>query len=110
MSGETCLQCGQSREQVRSQRTICGIEGGYEYTELIAEWPRHRWADWRDSDLARFNIKESAYAEYRRCLVADFQWANCEDTLQGHAFAKADWPDMGVKKGQCIDCGKKGEA
>lgn len=106
---ETCLHCGQSRAQVRAGGTICGIEGGYEYRELEAEWPRHRWKPWSDRELRRFGIGEWAYEEYRRCLVEDFQWVACVHTDRGHVWASEGSEEYGIKQGQCWDCGKMRE-
>lgn len=113
MSGlpvDTCLQCEQSRAEVKANDTICGIEGGYEYVELEAEWPRHHWRDWSNAELDVMAwIKPERYSDYRRARLADLQYAHCEDTIRGHKplLEAPDKDDYfwGMKKGQCVECG-----
>lgn len=100
---DTCLQCEQTREGVKRDETICGIEGGYEYRELEAEWPRHHWRDWSDREL-KFYLKPEAFDKYRRSPLSWLQYADCEDTLRGHNFSKEDLPEYGIKKGVCWEC------
>jgi hypothetical protein len=105
-----CLQCGETKFSLKAQRIImCAIEGGYEYREIEAEWPRHRWADWRDDELDRMGIRPEAYEKHRRSDVFNLQWAGCEDTKRGHVLAtkESDWADFGCRIGQCISCGKR---
>lgn len=109
MSGldkDVCLQCEQSRAEVKAKETICGIVSGYEYQELEAEWPRHHWRDWSDKELERAWILPERYDEYRRVRLVDLQYADCEHTLSGHHYPKKDDPEWGLKVDQCIDCGK----
>lgn len=109
MSGEApeleCLHCGQTKAQIKRDQTICGIEGGYEYVELIAEWPRHRWVDWTDKELTRYGIRPEAFAKYRRQPITQFEYVDCADTIRGHNLATEPFPDMGIKPGQCWNCG-----
>ncbi len=108
MSGlpvDTCLQCEQSRAEVKAKDTICGIVSGYEYVELDHEWPRHHWRGWADSELS--TIKPEVRGDYRRARLVDIQYADCEDTVSGHRPAEQDDPDWGLEQGRCVDCGKK---
>lgn len=112
MSARECLHCGENEAVVIAVRrkdgyTLgCGVESnteaGYDYEELSE---RHRWADWRDSDLARFGVKPEAFEKHRR--TQDFAWGiACEDTVRGHTPAEKDDAEFGMKKGQCWACGK----
>lgn len=109
MSERACLQCGQTPSQIKRDQTICGIEEGYEYRELAYEWPKHRWADWTDTELARNGIKPEAFDRHRRTDALTFQWIACVDRVRGHTPAKADDTDWGVRVGQCYDCGHQAE-
>ena len=105
-----CLQCEQSREEVRVNQTICGIEEGYEYKELVVEWPRHHWRDWSDAELKQAGIKPDFFGEYRRWSALCFQYVACDHTERGHDFATEDiyWGDtMAVPKGVCRLCDAK---
>lgn len=105
-----CLQCEQSREEVKANNTICGIEEVYEYRELVAEWPRHHWRDWSDAELKRAGIKPEFFGEHRRDSISQLPYAACEHLERGHDFPKEDiyWGDMIVhRKGVCQQCGKK---
>jgi len=102
-----CLHCGQTNAQIKIEQTICGIEGGYEYRELEYEWARHRWADWRDAELATQGVKPGAFDKHRRTPALSLQWIGCEDTVRGHAPATAkDVPDLATRIGQCVLCGR----
>lgn len=103
-----CLHCDQTKAQVRRDNTICGIEGGYEYRELEAEWPHHRWADWTDRELDSAGVKPEAFDRHRRTLALDFQWIGCDDTVRGHrpSSRSTDLADFGTRPGQCILCGQ----
>lgn len=102
-----CLRCDQTKAQIRRDETMCGIEGGYEYRELVAEWPRHRWADWTDRELALMGVKPEAFDKHRRTPAMDFQWIGCDDTVRGHIPSNrpTDLADFGTRPGQCIKCG-----
>ena len=109
----SCLQCGQSREEVRINQTICGIEEGYEYRELIAEWPRHHWRDWSDAELRRSGIKPEFFSEYRRWSISSLPYAACDHTERGHMFPTEDvyfGEYLLDPKGVCYMCGAKTEA
>ena len=83
---KTCLQCGETRESLkRDGIVLCGVMSGGEVPELDYEWPRHRWADWTDAQLARFGIKSEAFDRHRRTTAFTMQWVPCDDTVAGHA-------------------------
>lgn len=100
---DTCLQCEQTKAQVRANDTICGIEEGYEYRELEAEWPQHHWRDWNDAELTP--IKPEYQHLYRRARLPSIQYAPCEHRTRGHNPAKATMREFLVFAGHCTDCG-----
>lgn len=102
---DTCLQCGQTRAQVKEKRTICATVGGYKYVEIMDEWPKHHWRDWSDEELGSINPEHRGL--YRRADLHEIQYAACEHTPRGHNLATATMRDYGVVAGQCIDCGQK---
>ena len=105
-----CLQCEQSREEVRIHQTICGIEEGYEYRELVAEWPRHHWRDWSDAELKQAGIRPEFFNEYRRCSALILPYAACDHLERGHHFSTKDiyFGDcIMYPKDVCRDCGAK---
>lgn len=110
---DTCLQCEQSREEVSVNETICGIEEGYEYRELVAEWPRHHWRDWSDAELRRGGIKPEFFDLYRREPISTLQYVACDHHERGHVFPKEDayfGEYLLNEKNVCMACGKrKGE-
>jgi hypothetical protein len=100
---DTCLQCEQTRAEVKANETICGIEGGYEYRELEAEWPRHHWRDWSDVELSLINPE---YRDlYRRATISTLGYAPCEHRTRGHSPARGTDHEYGLIAGHCIDCG-----
>lgn len=102
-----CLQCGETKASIKAQGIVlCGIMSGYEQPELAYEFPTHRWADWRDTDLKGFDVKPEAYDKHRRTDALTFQWIACDDTMRGHVIAEADDTEFGMKVGQCWRCGK----
>jgi len=107
---DTCLQCEQTRVEVKGNDTICGIAGGYEYVELVAEWDAHHWRDWSDKELASTAIRPEFYEVYRRVSASYFEWVACEHSTFGHQVVKEDDPDYGVKAGDCFRCGKTCES
>lgn len=104
-----CLHCGETKASLKRQGIdMCGIEGGYEYRELEHEWPRHRWVDWTNAELARFGVKPEAYDRHRRTDSLTFQYIACDDTVRGHAPQReVEDIDWGLVLGQCILCGRK---
>jgi hypothetical protein len=114
MAERACLNCGETPTSIKRQRIVlCGSVEGYETPELTEEWPRHRWADWRDADLAGFGVKPEAYDRHRRTRTMTFQWIACEDTIRGHVLSDGSDEDREMYSavaGQCIACGKKNAA
>lgn len=108
MNAIRCLHCDQTRAQIKTNNTICGTETGYEYIELDEEWPRHRWGNWTDKNLAGFGILPDAFDRYRRIQITQVQWIGCADTTTGHAYAREDneWGDL---KDRCFGCGRHKE-
>lgn len=108
MADRECLHCGETPSSIKRQGIVlCGIVSGYYEPELSEEWPSHRWADWRDAELARFGVLPEAFERHRRTPEMHFQWIACEDTVRGHCPAKAeDVGFMADRVGQCVLCGK----
>lgn len=105
LSQDTCLQCEQTRAGVKRDETFCGIESGYEYIELEAEWPRHHWRNWSNRELDGAGIKPEARERYRRVPLSSLPYAACGDRIRGHnRIAKTD-PELMFVAGQCWDCG-----
>lgn len=102
---DTCLQCEQTREEVKRNDTICGIEGGYECIELIAEWDRHHWRDWSDTELLSFGILPKFFDQHRRDSASSMECAPCEHTKYGHSYAGPTDIDLGIPADECIRCG-----
>lgn len=101
----TCLQCEQTREEVRREGTICGIEDGYEYRELVAEWPRHHWRDWSDAELR--DISEHRRALLRRAPTGEVKWAEIESICdrEGHRTPPVeDADELWCPPGRCVRC------
>lgn len=107
MAERQCLQCGETRESLRQNRiVVCGIMSGGETPELAEEFPRHRWADWTDRELASFGVKPEAFDRHRRTDALTFQWIACDDTVRGHHPVEKDDPEWGLRAGQCFLCGQ----
>ena len=106
----SCLQCGETPTSIYRQGIVlCGIVGGYEYRELEVEWPRHRWADWTDGELARLGVVQAAYDRHRRTPAMHFEWIAFEDTLHGHSWVETEeeaefWE---LEIGRCAGCGAR---
>lgn len=101
-----CLQCGQTRTEVKENKTFCATVDYFGHTDQ--DWDRHRWADCSDRELDRAGIKPEAYEKHRRTNVNTLTWVDCDDTKRGHAPADEEavggmWAD---RVGQCIYCGK----
>ena len=108
MSAEpACLHCDQTRATIRSRNSICGTETGYEVIELDEEWPRHRWTDWTDKNLAGFGIVPEAFSRHRRTQITQMQWVACVDTTRGHYYPVADDAEMDMSVGRCYACGHR---
>ena len=80
-----CLHCEQTKAEIKRDQTICGLVSGYEYQELTDEWPRHRWAGWKDRELPNI-LRPEFYDQYRRTPVTHFEWLPCEHTTIGHKY------------------------
>jgi|SRR6185437_6270918 len=108
MSARECLNCGETPSSLKQNGIVlCGIEEGYEYRELAYEFPRHRWVDWKDAELAKAGIRPEAFDKHRRTPMMHLQWVGCDDTVRGHIAAKPE--DVGLfadREGQCILCGR----
>ena len=98
---DSCLQCGQTREQVKANGTYCATVD--HYGECQDGWPRHRWRDWSDAELARLRILPEFMELYRRTDVDDFQFIDCEH--QGREHKPWDEPD-GPPEWVCVGCWK----
>ena len=84
---DTCLQCGQTRAQVKAQQTFCATLTGYEVVEVDQEWDRHHWRDWSNADLRAAGMPEVEWPNYRRASFYAFEayhWSeaikNCKHT------------------------------
>lgn len=104
-AGDVCLHCGETRGAVKREHLICGTVDYF--GELSEEYGNHRWADWKDNELAYARIKPEAYERHRRSSTFDLQWAGCDDTTRGHQLAtsSADTEWSGARIGQCTQCG-----
>lgn len=117
---DVCLQCGQTRAQVRADDAPCATEEGYEYREVRDEWPQHHWRDWSDKMLAAHRIKPGFFDVHRRDDIYALPYAPCEHTTDGHLPSASDewWDDehrddpryLMRRKGECIRCGASPEA
>ena len=103
---DTCLQCGQTRAGVKRDETFCGVEEGYEHMELGAEWPRHHWRDWSNTELNQAGINPDVWDSYRRVSVFAFDYPPCADRQRGHTPAARTDPDGWFVAGKCVDCGE----
>lgn len=93
---DTCLQCGQTRAQVRQEGTSCGTTEGYEVVEMLDEWARHHWRDWSDAELKAQGIHPSLWEENRRTDFYDL-WlphrrSHCMQN--GHKYPRPWHPPM----------------
>ena len=93
---DTCLQCGQSREEVKRNDTYCATVTGYEVVEGLDEWDRHHWRDWSDADLKRHGIHPSLWAEHRRTGIYDLEFPAREShcMANGHTYPRPWHPPM----------------
>lgn len=108
-----CLLCGISRAEVDDVRSRdgytlgCGIESntenGFDYEELS---PRHRWAPWRDAELAGMGIRPEAFERYRTTSSHSIHYAACADRVQGHVYSTHDDP-YSPPAGTCWNCGAR---
>lgn len=100
-SDQECLQCGQTRAVVKANGYYCATVDYY--GECQDEWPRHRWTDWTDEELAGLGILTKFAHLYRRMNVAEVQYINC--THQGREHTPWDGnPAEGPPPYVCIGC------
>lgn len=98
---DTCLQCGQTKAEVREKGTYCALEGGFESDE----WENHHWRDWSDEELSFTGLLPEFFALYRRVSIFDCQWPSCEHSKLGHNILEQEDSEYKVKAGQCFNCG-----
>lgn len=96
-----CLQCGDTRIEVKESQAICGTldcDG-----ELDHEFPggRHRWADWPDRQLAF--LRPEFRDAYRRAYVFALDGAPCAYRVEEHTFQAQWW--SGDQTEACVRCG-----
>lgn len=99
---DTCLQCDQTRATVKANDYYCATVDYY--GECQEEWPRHRWADWTDTELARLGVLPEFMHLYRRHNERDLlQFIDC--THRGREHTPWDGnPDDGPPPYVCIAC------
>lgn len=95
---DTCLQCGQSRAEVKANDTYCATVTGYETIETLDEWDRHHWRDWSDAELKRHGLDPSKWNAHRRTGIYDLEWPARESHCLrvGHTEPDADWAGVDV--------------
>lgn len=103
MAPDVCLQCRESRETVKANGYICGIMSGGEYNELMHDWPKHRWADWTDTELKRPGISADHFHLYRRTNVDEFQFVDCTHRSQVHVYNETGDETL-PPHGICLRC------
>ena len=105
-ASDVCLQCGETRGAVKAERLYCVTgstgEGGFEADH---EYAHHRFAPWKDDELARAGIRPEAYERHRYSSIFELQYAPCEDEISGHRPATAEQLEWVDQVGQCIKCG-----
>jgi len=99
---DTCLQCGETRATVKANNYYCATVDYY--GECIDAWPRHRWADWTDTELSRLRVLPEHMDKYRRYNVRYLvEFIDC--THQGHEHTPWDGdPDDGPPPHICVGC------
>lgn len=112
MSERRCLQCGQTREEVKKYGTFCATLSGYEAVEGQDEWDRHHWRDWSNAELKRFGIHPSLWEANRRTgiysLEGPIRTSSC--MKNGHTYPKPWHPPMpgwlldALPKDVCTTC------
>lgn len=93
LSLDTCLQCGQTRAEVKANNTYCATVTGYEVVETLDEWDRHHWRDWSDKELERHGLDPSMWDANRRTGIYDLEWPAREShcLLNGHREPNPEW-------------------
>ena len=100
-SDQECLQCGETHAAVKANGLYCATVGGD--GECQEEWPRHRWADWNDKELAGLGVLPKFMHLYRRVNVAGVQFIDCAHQGREHTPWDGD-PDDGPPPYVCIGC------
>lgn len=112
-SKDTCLQCGQTRAQAKSEGLYCVTISGYEVVEAEDEWDRHHWRDWSDTELRRMGVKPRLWDKNRRTNIYDLEGAMRESYCDDHGHIGPVNPqdpeswDYGVPEDLCIRCHKR---
>lgn len=81
---DVCLQCNQTRTQVKAEGTYCATTTGYEVVETQDEWDRHHWCDWTDAEFRRMGIKPRFWDEHRRTNIYDLELVMQESYCDDH--------------------------
>lgn len=86
LNEDTCLQCHQTRYEVRTNNTYCSTVSGYEYVEVDDEWERHHWRDWSDAELRNMDIHPNFWDRNRRTPIQDLEyvWMESKCFEEGH--------------------------
>ena len=79
---DTCLHCGETRAAVKANGLYCATVDGY--GECSEEWPRHRWADWNDRELAAWGVLPQFMHLHRRDDERDLQFLDCTHLGKEH--------------------------
>lgn len=97
-----CLQCGESRGAVKRKGYFCATVDYY--GECQEDWPKHRWADWRDHELAGMGIHPDLWERSRRDNVntLGFRIAESDCVRNGHR----NWadPEFSATRNRCDRC------
>lgn len=93
---DVCLQCGQSRVEVKVNGTFCATVTGYEVIETLDDWDRHHWRDWSDAELRRHGIDPSLWEQHRRTDIYDLEWPERKSHCMknGHTYPRLWHPPM----------------
>ena len=92
---DNCLQCGQTRAEVKANDTFCATVTGYEVIETNDEWERHHWRDWSDAELRRHGIEPSLWNAHRRTDIYGLEFPFRESICirEGHSEPVPDYWD-----------------
>lgn len=95
----TCLQCHQSRKEVKANNTYCATVDYF--GECQEEWERHHWRDWSDAELRQIRVLPEFMGLYRRTSIEDLQFVDCSH--QGREHTPWDGDD-GPPPYICVGC------
>ena len=107
---DTCLQCNQTRAQVKTEGTYCATVSGYEVVETRDEWDRHHWRDWSDTEFRRMGIKPRFWDEHRRTNIYGLKFVMLESYCDDHGHIATlnrqdpESCDYGAPEGMCVRC------